>query len=94
MVKNDVYCNTFIKMLQQFNIRCDLVYADNFKDIFDMIDWGEVDAGWQNRFFSLLNERSFKVKATPIIFSPFLCRLPLPRAEVRIFWRPLTAILR
>ena len=81
MVQNDVYCNTFIKMLQQFNIRCDLVYADNFKDVFDMIDWGEVDAGVANRFFSLLNEQSFKVKATPIIFSPVSVQVAAPKGK-------------
>jgi ABC-type amino acid transport substrate-binding protein len=53
LVKNDVYSNTFIKMLQQFNIRCDLVYAENFKEVFDMIDRGEVHAGVANRFFRL-----------------------------------------
>ncbi|MDK9719413.1 MAG: diguanylate cyclase, partial [Trichlorobacter sp.] len=81
VVKNDVYCNTFIKMLQQFNIRCDLVYADNFRDVFDMIDWGEVDAGVANRFFSLLNERSFKVKPTPIIFSPVSVQVAAPKGK-------------
>ncbi|MCE1227464.1 MAG: EAL domain-containing protein [Geobacteraceae bacterium] len=81
VVKNDVYCNTFIKMLQQFNIRCDLVYADSFRDVFDMIDWGEVDAGVANRFFSLLNERSFKVKPTPIIFSPVSVQVAAPKGK-------------
>ncbi len=81
LVKNDVYSNTFIKMIQQFNIRCDLVYADNFKEVFDMIDWGEVEAGVANRFFSLLNERSFKVKATPIIFSPVSVQIAAPKGK-------------
>jgi PAS domain S-box-containing protein len=81
LVKNDVYSNTFTKMVQQFNIPCDLVYADNFKDIFDMIDWGEVDAGVANRFFSLLNEKSFKVKATPIIFSPVSVQVAAPKGK-------------
>jgi len=81
VVKNDVYCNAFIKMLQQFNIRCDLVYADNFRDVFDMIDWGEVDGGVANRFFSLLNERSFKVKPTPIIFSPVSVQVAAPKGK-------------
>ena len=85
LVKNDVYCNTFIKMIQQFNIRCDLVYADNFKEVFDMIDWGEVDAGVANRFFSLLNERSFKVKATPIIFSPVSVQVAAPKGKSHEF---------
>lgn len=79
VVKNDVYCNTFIKMIQQFNIHCDLVYAENFKEVFDMIDWGEVDAGVANRFFSLLNEKNFKVKATPIIFSPVSVQVAAPK---------------
>jgi PAS domain S-box-containing protein len=79
LVKNDVYSNTFIKMLQQFNIRCQLVYAENFKEIFDMIEAGEVDAGVANRFFALLNERSFKVKATSIIFSPVSVQVAAPK---------------
>ena len=70
LVHNDVYSNAFIEMQEKFNIRCELVYADNFKSIFGMIDKGEVDAGVANRFFSLLNEKEFKVRATPIIFSP------------------------
>jgi len=81
LVKNDVYSNTFIKMMQQFNIRCDLVYAENFRDVFDMIDWGEVDAGVANRFFSLLNEKNFKVKATPIIFSPVSVQVAAPKGS-------------
>ncbi len=81
VVKNDVYCNTFIKMIQQFNIRCDLVYADNFKDIFDMIETGEVDAGVANRFFSLLNEKHFSVRATPIIFSPVSVQVAAPKGR-------------
>ena len=81
VVKNDVYCNTFIRMIQQFNIHCDLVYADNFKEVFDMIDWGEVDAGVANRFFSLLNEKNFKVKATPIIFSPVSVQVAAPKGR-------------
>jgi PAS domain S-box-containing protein len=81
LVKNDVYSNTFIKMMQQFNIRCDLVFAETFKDVFDMIDWGEVDAGVANRFFSLLNEKSFKVKATPIIFSPVSVQVAAPKGS-------------
>jgi PAS domain S-box-containing protein len=81
LVKNDVYSNTFIKMLQQFNIRCDLVYADNFKEVFDMIDWGEVDAGVANRFFALLNDRSFKIKATSIIFSPVSVQVATPKGK-------------
>ena len=81
LVKNDVYSNTFIKMLQQFNIRCDLVYAENFKEVFDMIDWGEVHAGVANRFFALLNERSFKISATPIIFSPVSVQVAAPKGK-------------
>jgi len=81
LVKNDVYSNTFIKMLQQFNIRCDLVYAENFKEVFDMIDRGEVHAGVANRFFSLVNEKNFKVKATPIIFSPVSIQVAAPKGN-------------
>lgn len=81
VVKNDVYCNNLIKMLSQFNISCDLVYADSFKDIFDMIDRGEVDAGVANRFFSLLHEKSFKVKATPVIFSPISVQVAAPKGK-------------
>lgn len=78
IVKNDVYCTEFMRLLQQFNIKCDIVYADNFKDIFSKITTGEVDAGVANRFFSLLNERNFKVKATQIIFSPVSVQVAAP----------------
>ncbi len=78
VVKNDVYCNEFIRLIQQFNISCDLVFADNFKDIFSRISRGEVDAGVANRFFSLLNEGNFKVKPTQIIFSPVSIHIAAP----------------
>lgn len=81
VVKNDVYSNAFITLVQQFNIRCDLVYAENFREIFDMIDWGEVHGGVANRFFSLLNEKQFKVKATPIIFSPVSVQIAAPKGR-------------
>ncbi len=70
LIKNDVYSNTMTKMLHQFDIRCDIVYADNFKSVFNMIDNGLVDVGVVNRFFSLLNEKQYRVKPTSIIFSP------------------------
>lgn len=81
VVENDVYCNTFIKMMQEFSIRCDLVFARSFIEIFSMIDRGEVDAGVANRFFSLLNEGFFKVKATPIIFSPVSVQVAAPKGK-------------
>lgn len=81
VVQNDVYCNTFIQMLQQFNIRCDLIFADNFQEIFRKINAGEVDAGVANRFFSLLNEKAFRVKATPIIFSPVSVQVAAPKGK-------------
>ena len=81
VVKEDVYCNTFIKMLQEFDINCDVVFADNFKNVFAMINSGEVDSGVANRFFSLLNEKSFKVKATPIIFSPVSVQVAAPKGK-------------
>jgi PAS domain S-box-containing protein len=83
VVQNDVYCNTLIKMLQQFDIQCDLIFADNFKEIFHMISGGEVDAGVANRFFSLLNERSFKVSSTPVIFSPVSVQVAAPKGKSR-----------
>ncbi len=79
VVQNDVYSNNFIKMAQQFDLHCNLIFADNFQAVFSMIDKGEVDTGVANRFFSLLNERSFKVKPTPIIFSPVSVQVATPK---------------
>ncbi len=61
----------FLHVLSQLEIRCELVEADSYEEIFELIEGGNVDAGLMSRIYGELNEHRFNVQPTPVVFSPF-----------------------
>lgn len=62
------------EMLDQFGIKPRYVEANDFKEVFRLIQQNRVDAGVAGRFFGMVNEEKYKVVATPIVFNPIEVR--------------------
>ncbi len=64
----------FNQLVSELNLKCELVPARSYNEIFQMIQAGEVDAGVVNRIYGDLHAGRYDVIRTPIFFSPFrLC---------------------
>jgi len=59
-----------VGLLEQFNVRCALVYADSYADVFRLLHEGAAEAGVVNRVFGAVNEANYTLQRTPIVFNP------------------------
>lgn len=57
-------------LIQQFGIHSRIIEMDNYNQVFDALERGEIDAGITNKDFGNLNEKKYNVERTPIIFQP------------------------
>lgn len=70
VMKNDTHHLAFRNLLDNFNISVNYHEVNNFGEVFDAIDSGQVDAGVVGRFFALGKEETYAVKPTTLIFNP------------------------
>jgi diguanylate cyclase (GGDEF)-like protein/PAS domain S-box-containing protein len=61
-------------MLSQFGVKPRYIEADDFKDVFRLVQNNNADAGVVGRFFGMVNDEKYKVVATPIVFNPIEVR--------------------
>lgn len=71
LMKNDFNGEAFLDLITKLNLKCNLIYFDNFLDIYKNLDSGNLDAGVSAVTNSYAMEKEFKFKKTPIIFNPF-----------------------
>jgi two-component system sensor histidine kinase EvgS len=63
----------------QFDIDCKFVEVDSYKEVFELLSNGEVDAGIVNRIFGSLFSKEYDVRKTSIIFNPRHLKFALPK---------------
>jgi len=72
IVKNDIYGENFIKQLELFGVTAQIVRADSYEDVINLLSSGSADAGVINKLaishYKMANTASFN--ETPVIFSP------------------------
>ena len=61
VIKNDVYSNAFRKLAVKFDINCIFLEFDDYPDVFEAIQKGEVQAGLVSRLYGLANENDYLV---------------------------------
>ena len=57
-------------LIKQFHINCEIIELESYRDVFELLQNGEVFAGITNKNFGTLLETEYKVKRTPIIIQP------------------------
>jgi PAS domain S-box-containing protein len=74
VMKNDTHHLAFRNLLENFDISVNYHEVDNFEEVFEALDSGQVDAGVVGRFFALGREETYAVKPTSLIFNPIEVR--------------------
>jgi len=85
VVKNDLFLHNpndgFILLNEKFHLNTNFVYANNYSEVFRLIQEGKADAGIANRFFGMYNLQNYNLKKTPIIFSPTPLHFAFPNND-------------
>lgn len=81
IVKNNVFDDGFVLLASNFNLNCEYIYAEDYNEVFELIENSRVDAGVANRIFGDYNSIDYKVSKTPIIFSPVHLHYAFPNNE-------------
>ena len=58
------------QLLENFDIDCEFVRVNTYKEVFDAIGKGKADAGVVNRIFGSLNAGKYPIYKTSIMFNP------------------------
>lgn len=74
VVKGNIQYTALREMLGQFGIKPRYQEVDNFKEVFVLLQKKNVDAGVVGRFFGMVNDRKYRVVASPIVFNPIEVR--------------------
>lgn len=68
---NDINVIHTVKLLQNFNITCQLEYYNSYDEIFQAVSIGKVNAGLVNNLFGSIKLHDYKVRPTDIVFKPY-----------------------
>ncbi len=66
-------------LIEKFNINCDIIEMDNYKEVFEALKNKEIDAGITNKDFGALHENEYQVNRTSIIFQPAQLLFAFPK---------------
>ncbi|ELR68250.1 hypothetical protein C900_00604 [Fulvivirga imtechensis AK7] len=61
----------FYASIKELDLRCTIVKAKNYKEIFELIDKKKVDAGIVSRIYGDVHDYKYDIVQTPVVFSPF-----------------------
>jgi signal transduction histidine kinase/ABC-type amino acid transport substrate-binding protein len=71
--------NGIKNLLQKFNIESKFSEVESYKEVFELLDANQADAGVVNRIFGSLFEKSYDVTKTAVIFNPRQLKFALPK---------------
>ncbi|WP_161781635.1 PAS domain S-box protein [Desulfohalovibrio reitneri] len=77
----DTHARAFRRLVDNFQVRVEIVNLPKYKDIFRDLDAGLIEAGVVNRIFGQLNDEGYHVRATSIIFNPIEMRYAVPEGD-------------
>ncbi len=63
----------------KFDLDCTFVEMNNYTEVFEALEKGEIDAGVTNKDFGNKHEKNFDIERTPIIFQPAHMQFAFPK---------------
>ena len=63
----------------KFDLNCTFIEMNNYTEVFEALEKGEIDAGVTNKDFGNKHEKDFNIKRTPIIFQPAHMQFAFPK---------------
>ncbi len=83
LLSQAVHAMAFKQFIAEFKIPVEIIYVDTHHAAFQLVADKKADAAVTNRMFGLSNAKSFKIRATPIIFNPIEIRYAMPKGRNR-----------
>ncbi|MBN2830234.1 MAG: PAS domain S-box protein [Candidatus Cloacimonetes bacterium] len=74
--------NGFEDILKSYAIKSELVEYNSYDEVFMALKKKQIFAGITNKDYGLMNERRYRVKSTPIVFSPSTLMFAFPQSGV------------
>ncbi len=81
ILENDIHAMRLEELLDAFALQSTLVTVNDYYEVFQLVENGDVDAGVVNRLFALQNGSAYAVDKTSIIFNPLEIRFAAPAGE-------------
>lgn len=81
VLRNDISYTELSGRLHTFGVECEYVEVDQFKQIFELLDRGEVDAGLISRLFGLQYEKQYRATRSPIVCCPAELFFAAPKGQ-------------
>lgn len=77
---DDIHLLSVRDLTSKFNMQCRFIEADGYDTVFELIEFGRVQAGVVNRIFGIENKADYLVQETPIMFNPIEVRYAAPKS--------------
>lgn len=79
VMRGSVHTTDFIKLLNEFDVTAELIEAENYTAVFELIRDGVADAGIANRLFGAAYNEEYQIETTNIIFDPVKLKYAMPK---------------
>lgn len=83
VLRNTIQFPSFLELVESFGIELEIVFVDDYLDVFRFVRDGKADALMVNRIFGERNARDFGMSKTHIVFSPMDIRYAVPKGKNR-----------
>jgi len=67
------------ELTEKFDLDCTFMEMNNYTEVFEALENGEIDAGVTNKDFGNKHEKDFDIERTPIIFQPAHIQFAFPK---------------
>ena len=67
------------ELTEKFDLDCTFMEMNNYTEVFEALEKGEIDAGVTNKDFGNKHEKDFDIERTPIIFQPAHMQFAFPK---------------
>ncbi|MCD6282453.1 PAS domain S-box protein [bacterium] len=81
LLKGSIQASTIKSLLTQFGITANIVEADTYPEVLELVESKAVDAGVITRLYGLEYAQNYNVDATPIVVCPAELRFALPKGK-------------
>ncbi len=83
VLRNTIQFPSFMELVESFSIDLEIIFVDDYLDVFRFVRDGKADALMVNRIFGERNAGRFGMHKTSIIFSPMDIRYAVPKGSNR-----------
>ncbi|KKM80693.1 hypothetical protein LCGC14_1337330, partial [marine sediment metagenome] len=93
LLNKAIHTTAIVKLFESFDIKPEIIYVDNHKKGFKLVQQEKADAVVTNRIFGITQAKEYSLEQTPIIFNPIEIRYAMPKGKNLQFARVIDKYL-